>query len=107
MTATEYHLKIAIYRWCGATTDKYVPASNLRDIWSANVPQVPYEPEGIRRLGQSIYADPMFQGCIAAHNLTPGEFAKGGDVQTVGQLYARLLPCEPTPISPSSEAMFT
>lgn len=107
MTATEYHLKLAIYRWCGATPDKYLPASNLRDIWSANQPpQILYEMEGIRRLGASIYADPMFQGCTAAHNLIPGEFVKGGDIQAVGQLYTRLLPCEPSPIALTGKTMF-
>lgn len=106
MTATEYHLKQAIYRWCGATPDKYVPASKLCDIWAANVPQLGYEMEGIRRLGASIYADPMFQGCTAAHNIVPGEFVKGGDIQTVEQLYARLLPCESGPIALTGKAMF-
>ena len=108
MTVTEYHLKLAIYRWCGAVPEKYVPDSYLRDVWSAYIPHIPYEPEGIRRLGQQIYADPMFQGCTAAHNLIPQEFFKGGDIQSVRQLYVRLLPCEPTPapVPITTEAMF-
>ncbi len=106
MTGTEYHLRSVINRWCGATPDKYVPTSNLRDIWAAHIPQVAYEPEGIRRLFECIYSDPVFKGCNAAHSLRPGEFAKGGDVQAVRQLYARLLPCEPAAVSPDGEAMF-
>lgn len=108
MTVTEYHLKLAIYRWCGASPDKYVPDSMLRDIWAAIIPQIPYEPEGIRRLGAQIYADPIFQACTAAHNLVPQEFFKGGDIQNVRQLYVRLLPCEtsPSPVPLTTEAMF-
>jgi hypothetical protein len=108
MTQIEYHLKLAIYHWCGADPSKYVPDSFLRDVWSALIPQIPYEPEGIRRLGMSIYGDPIFQGCTAAHNLVPQEFFKGGDIQTVKQLYIRLLPCEPmvAPVPLTAEAMF-
>lgn len=106
MTATEYHLKLVIWHWCGATPDKYVPDSQLRDIWGGNVPQVLYEPEGIRRLFVTLYSDPFFAQCPSAHNLRPGEFVKGGDLQTVMQLYTRLLACGNVPINPNAEAQF-
>jgi len=106
MTATEYHLKLAIWHWCGATPDKYVPDSKLRDIWAGNIPAIPYEPEGIRRFFVTIYGDPFFAGCPSAHNLRPGEFVQGGDLQTVAQIYVRLLACGNVPINPSGESSF-
>src|SRR6478672_1330665 len=107
MTAAEYHLKLAIWHWCGVTPDKYVPDSELRAIWAGNVPgQILYEGEGIRRLFVKLYGDPFFAQCPSAHNLRPGEFVKGGDLQTVMELYKRFLACGNIPISPTSEGKF-
>jgi hypothetical protein len=103
MSPTEYHLKQAIWHWCGATPDQYVPDSQLRDIWTGRIPQLQYEPEGIRRLFVALYQDPFFSNCTAAHNLRPGEFLKGGDLQTVGQLYVRLLNCGMSPVNFNAE----
>ena len=103
MSPTEYHLKQVIWHWCGATPDQYVPDSQLRDIWTGRIPQIPYEPEGIRRLFVALYQDPFFANCTAAHNLRPGEFLKGGDLQTVKQLYVRLLNCGMSPINFNEE----
>jgi hypothetical protein len=102
MTVVEYHLKLVLLYWCGAKPDQYTPDSYLRDIWEGRVPQVPYEPEGIKQVFQRLYADPVFLSCPAAHNLQPGEFLKGGDLQTVRQLYMRLLPCGNVPFSPEA-----
>src|SRR5579872_5141021 len=106
MTQTEYHLKLAIYHWCGVTPDKYVPDSNLRDIWASNIPTVSYEPEGIQRFFQTLYTDPFFTACPAAHTLRPGEFIKGGDLQTVGQVYVRLLTCGNIPVNFNTQGQF-
>ena len=103
MPPTEDHLKQAIFHWCGATPDQYVPDSLLRDIWTGRIPQVPYEPEGIRRLFDTLYQDPFFRDCTAAQNLRPGEFLKGGDLQTVNQLFVRLLNCGMGPINFNEE----
>ena len=88
-------LQLVIYRWCGASPTQYTIDSQLRDIWGSHVPTVAYEPMGISRFFQVMYADPLFSGCSAAHSMTPGEFLTGGDLQTVKAVYTRLLPCEP------------
>jgi hypothetical protein len=106
MSPVEYHLKLAIQRWCGATPDQYVPDSLFRDIWAGKIPQIPYEPEGIRRLFVSLSEDPFFANCPAAQNLRPGEFLKGGDLQTVRQLYVRLLDCGMTSVTFNEEGQF-
>jgi hypothetical protein len=106
VTQVEYHLKVVIWRWCGADPSKYVVDSFLRDIFEANVPGVPYEPEGVRRFFQTLYADPFFLNCPAAHQMSPLEFLKGGDLQSVRQVYRRLLPCGNLPINPADSAQF-
>ena len=40
-----------------------------------------------------LYQDPIFGPCPAAHEMTPGEFLTGGDIQTVRTVYNRLLGC--------------
>jgi hypothetical protein len=106
MSPTEYHLKQAIWYWCGATPGQYVPDSQFRDIWAGRVPQIPYEPEGIRRFFVALSHDPFFANCPAAQNLQPGEFLKGGDLQTVSQLYVRLLNCGTSPVNFNEEGQF-
>jgi hypothetical protein len=64
MSPVEYHLKQAIWHWCGAIPDQYVPDSQFRDIWTGKVPQIPYEPEGIRRLFVALIQDPFFANCM-------------------------------------------
>jgi len=88
-------LQMVIFRWCGASPTQYSIDSQLRDIWAAHVPVVAYEPDGIKRFFQALAGDMLFSGCSAAHSMTPGEFLKGGDLQTVRSVYTRLLPCEP------------
>jgi hypothetical protein len=106
MSPTEYHLKLAIYHWCGALPTQYVPDSLFRDIWTGKIPQISYEPEGIRRLFVALFEDPFFANCTAAHNLVPGEFVKGGDLQTVRQLFVRLVNCGAGPITFSAAGEF-
>jgi hypothetical protein len=106
MNPVEYHLKQVIYRWCTATPNQYVVDSVLRDIWSAHVPQIPYEPEGIKKFFVTLYQDPFFLNCTAAHHMTPGEFLAGGDLQTVKQVFTRLLPCVTSPVNPNEPPTF-
>lgn len=93
MSPIEYHLTPTIYLWCGASPNGYSVDSQLRDIWSANVPGLPYEPAGIQKFMYQMYRDQIFGPCPAAHNMTPGEFVTGGDLQTVKSVYVRLLGC--------------
>jgi hypothetical protein len=97
MNPVEYHLKLAIYLWCGASPSQYTIDSQLRDIWGAHVPGLPYEPTGIQKFMYQMYQDPLFGPCAAAHNMTPGEFVTGGDLQTVKAVYVRLLACGTVP----------
>jgi hypothetical protein len=106
MSPVEYHLKQVIWHWCEATPDQYVPDSQFRDIWAGKIPQIPYEPEGIRRFFVALFQDPFFANCTAAQNLRPGEFLKGGDLQTVKQLYVRLLNCGMSPVNFNEEGQF-
>ncbi|MGD0734853.1 MAG: hypothetical protein ABR976_06885 [Terracidiphilus sp.] len=98
MNPIEYHLKLTISLWCGANPTQYTIDSQLRDIWTAHVPGLAYEPVGIQRFMYQMYADPLFGACSAAHNMTPGEFVTGGDLQTVRSVYVRLLGCGTGPI---------
>lgn len=107
MDAVEYQLKLVIYRWCGAAPEQYVQDSQLCDIWTAHIPQVAYEPEGIRRFFVTLYGDPFFAGCDAAHHMTPGEFFAGGDLQAVVQVYRRLIPCGNVPVDPAAQGTLT
>jgi hypothetical protein len=95
MDPVQHELELVIYRWCGASPTQYSVNSVLGDIWTAHMPQVPYLPMGVSRFMQALYSDPIFSGCGAAQGMTPGEFLQGGDLQTVLQVYRRLLPCEP------------
>ena len=104
MTATGEHLISVFNIWCGAKPGQYTGDSLLTDIWTGSGIAAPYEPEGIKRLFGCLYADQLFQPCPAAHGLIPGEFFKGGDIQTVIQLYKRLLPCGN--YNPSSPGVF-
>jgi hypothetical protein len=97
MNQVEYHLKLTIYLWCGATPQQYTIDSQLRDIWAAHIPGVGYEPVGIQRFMYQLYHDALFGPCAAAHNMTPGEFLTGGDLQTVKAVYGRLLNCGSSP----------
>jgi len=97
MNPVQYHLLLTIRLWCGATPDQYTIDSQLRDIWAAHVPGLAYEPIGIQRFMYQMYQDPLFGPCPAAHNMTPGEFVTGGDLQTVRSVYIRLLPCGTVP----------
>ncbi|MGO9270301.1 MAG: hypothetical protein ACLQOO_08630 [Terriglobia bacterium] len=106
MDPVEYHLKLAIYHWCGAAPGQYVVDSQLRDIWAAHIPALPYEPEGIRRFHQALYSDGFFSGCPAAQGMIPGEFMTGGDLQTVRQIYNRLLPCATGPVDAGAPPTF-
>jgi hypothetical protein len=107
MTPVEYHLKLAIYHWCGATADQYVPDSKLGDIWQGRQPAIAYAPEGVRRLYLALLEDPGFKLCDAVHHMIPGEFYPGGDLQTVKQLYIRLLACAVTPVDPNGVSTFS
>jgi hypothetical protein len=93
----EYHLKLTIYLWCGATPPQYSIDSQLRDIWGSHIPGVAYETAGIQRFMHQMYQDALFGPCPAAHNMTPGEFITGGDLQTVKSVYTRLLGCGSAP----------
>ncbi len=97
MNQVEYHLKLTIYLWCGATPAQYSIDSQLRDIWSSHIPGLAYEPIGIQRFMYQMYQDALFGPCPQAHNMTPGEFLTGGDLQTVKSVYTRLLPCGSAP----------
>lgn len=97
MNPVQYHLLLTIKLWCGAAPDQYTIDSQLRDIWSAHVPGLAYEPIGIQRFMFQMYQDPLFGPCPAAHGMTPGEFVTGGDLQTVKSVYVRLLPCGTAP----------
>jgi hypothetical protein len=104
MNPVQYHLLLTIHLWCGATPNQYTIDSQLRDIWSSHVPGVPYEPTGIQRFMFQMYQDPLFGPCPAAHNMTPGEFVTGGDLQTVNSVYIRLLACGTVPGGPAITA---
>jgi len=107
MNPVEYHLKYVIYQWCGVKPDQYTVDSQLRDIWGGRIPTPAYEPDGIHRLMGCMYADVLFGPCPSAHAILPGEFFKGGDLQTVRSLYIRLLPCGANaPIDPNAGASF-
>jgi hypothetical protein len=93
MNPVEYHLLLTIHLWCGATPNQYTVDSQLRDIWTSHIPGLPYETNGIQRFMYQLYQDPIFGPCPAAHDMTPGEFVTGGDLQTVKSVYVRLLPC--------------
>ena len=91
MNPVEYHLKLTIKIWTGASPSSYQPTSQLRDIWS--VPAEAYEPIGIQKFMTLMYSDPLFKSCPAAQNITPNRFYTGGDLQTYDDLYQELLPC--------------
>jgi hypothetical protein len=93
MNQAEYHLKLVINLWCGAVPSQYSLDAQLRDIWAMQVPNLDYDTFAITRLLTQIYQDPLFKGCPAAHNLTPGLFMAGGGIQTVNTLLLELLPC--------------
>ena len=94
ISQTGYHLASAIFRWIGAKPNQYALESKLRDMWDNHFPSVGYEPEGIRRLHSHLGEDPFFGSCHSFQSITPGELVKGGDLQTVGQLFGRLQGCE-------------
>lgn len=96
MNPIQYHLALVINRWCGTVPTGYTGDSQLRDIWSGRIPGLPYEPTGIQRFIYTLYQDPIFGLCPAAHQMTPGEFVSGGDLQTVKSVYVRLLSCGTT-----------
>jgi hypothetical protein len=93
MNPVEYHLKLTIYLWCGAKPAQYSIDSHLSDIWTAQVPGLAYDTVGVQKFMQTMYQDALFGPCPAAHNMTPGEFLKGGDLQTVKSVYVRLIAC--------------
>lgn len=97
MNPVEYHLKLIIYLWSGATAQQYSIDSQLRDIWNAHVPGLLYESVGISQFMHKMYQDPVFGPCPAAHDMTPGEFLTGGDLQTVKAVYVRLQGCGTLP----------
>lgn len=96
MNPVEYHLKLTIYLWCGATPSQYSIDSYLPQIWVAHIPGLAYETVGVQRFMHQLYQDALFGPCPAAHGMTPGEFVKGGDLQTVRSVYVRLLSCGAT-----------
>src|SRR3954468_4833000 len=107
MNPVEYHLKYVLFQWCGAKPGQYTIDSQLRDIWAGRVPAPAYEPDGIHRLMECTYADALFGPCPSAHGILPGEFFKGGDIQTVRSLFVRLLPCgSAAPVDMSGGAEF-
>ena len=91
MNPVEYHLKLTINLWTGATPAQYKTTSLLRDIWS--VPGEAYEPIGIQKFMHQMYLDPLFGPCPAAHNITPDRFFTNGDLQTFDDVYQELLGC--------------
>ena len=93
MNQVEYHLKLVIYQWCGATPNQYAIDSQLRDIWKSHVPNLDYDTYGVPRFMKQLYGDALFGPCPAAHGMTPGEFITGGDLQTARSVYTRLLSC--------------
>lgn len=92
MDPVEQHLKIAIYRWVGLKPPAYGASSPLSEMWE-RVFAAPYLWKGVQKLANALYADPFFQGCPAAHHITPPMFDGGGPIQTVGQLYNALYAC--------------
>jgi hypothetical protein len=88
-----YHVQSVIFRWCGAAAGTYGSAAALQDLWSQAYSDVDYDSEGIHRLLSRVYDDPLFQECAQAHELTPGMFVAGGEIQTVDDLYSSLTPC--------------
>jgi hypothetical protein len=97
MNPIQYHLLLTIHLWCGANPNQYTIDSQLRAIWAAHIPGLPYEPNGIQRFMYQMYQDALFGPCAAAHAMTPGEFVTGGDLQTVRDVYIRLLACGTAP----------
>jgi len=92
MDPVEQHLKIAIYRWVGLKPPAYGLSSSLAEMWEGGF-SVPYIWTGVQRLAKALYTDPFFQGCPAAHHLTPPMFDSGGPIQTVADLYEALFSC--------------
>lgn len=92
MDPVEQHLKIAIFRWVGLKPPDYGPGSLLSEMWE-RVASVPYLFDGVHQLAKALYADPFFQGCPAAQQLTPAMFDEGGPIQTVADLFQALVPC--------------
>jgi hypothetical protein len=81
MNPIQYHLLLTIHLWCGANPNQYTIDSQLRAIWAAHIPGLPYEPNGIQRFMFQMYQDALFGPCAAAHGMTPGEFVTGGERQ--------------------------
>ena len=93
MNQAEDHLKLVINLWSGAVPSQYTAESQLRDIWSTQVPNLDYDTYAVARLLNQIYKDPLFGTCQAALSLTPGLFITGGGIQTVSTLLVSLLSC--------------
>ena len=93
------HLAGAINRWIQRTPGQYSIDSPLSGMWNARWPNIPYVPEGVRRLHGHLAEDPAFGQCSSFQTITPGELAPGGDIQKVRDLYVRLQGCIPPELS--------
>ena len=98
MDLVEYHLKLVINLWCGAVPSQYTVDSQLRDIWSEQVPSLDYDTYGVTSFMKQMYNDSLFSSCPAAHNITPGELITGGGLQTFSAIYIELTPCASNPV---------
>jgi hypothetical protein len=97
MSQVEDHLKLVILKWCGAVPSDYNEDAQLRDIWNYKVPNLDFDTDAITPLLSSIYADPIFRDCPAAHTLTPGLFMATGAIQTFSTLLVNLVSCGNAP----------
>lgn len=98
MDLVEYHLKLVINLWCGASPSQYTVDSELRDIWQEQVPNLDYDTDGVPSFLKHLYQDSLFSTCTAAHNITPGELITGGGLQTFSSVYLQLTPCADAPM---------
>jgi hypothetical protein len=90
-------LSDVIERWARLPEGSYGPKRSLRKMWVAEWGvAVPYYTEGVRSLIELIYAKSLFRGCPRAQNLRHTMFKPDtGGIQTFGDLYDYLRPCDP------------
>ena len=91
-------LEIAVERvldsWSGDEGGNYEANTVLRSIWLRNHPvSPPFDQSGAPQLVGAIHNDSFLRNCPAATEISVGFFVTGGGIQTVGDLFEFLTPC--------------
>lgn len=91
-------LEIAVERvlddWSGAEGGTYESNTALRSIWLRNHPvSPPFDSGGAPQLVTTLHNDSFLRHCPAAREISVGFFVTGGGIQTVGDLFQFLNPC--------------